>query len=108
MDPMDFAEKANEMGFDGIEYVSQLFTRILEKGGSPEVAMKNLLDSLKVRIERYNVKNIRIKVDGEGDLATPNEKDRYLVVENHKKWGWGASLLLLLHCNKSLVQSIRI
>ena len=27
MDPMDFAEKANEMGFEGIEYVSQLYTK---------------------------------------------------------------------------------
>jgi sugar phosphate isomerase/epimerase len=86
MDPMDFAKKANEMGFDGIEYVSQLYTPILEKGGSSDIAMKNLLDSLKARSERYNVKNVLIMVDNEGDLATPNEKDRNLAVENHKKW----------------------
>jgi len=93
MDPMNFAEKANEMGFEGIEYVSQLYTPILEKGGSPEVAMKNLLDSLKAKSERYNVKNILIMVDGEGDLATPNEKDRNLAVENHKKWVDAAQFL---------------
>jgi len=93
MDPMNFAEKANEMGFDGIEYVSQLYTPILEKGGASEVAMKNLLDSLKAKSERYNVKNILIMVDGEGDLATPNEKDRNLAVENHKKWVNAAQFL---------------
>ncbi len=93
MDPMNFAEKANEMGFDGIEYVSQLYTPILEKGGASEVAMKNLLDSLKARSERYKVKNILIMVDGEGDLATPNEKDRNLAVENHKKWVDAAQFL---------------
>jgi len=93
MDPMDFAKKANEMGFQGIEYVSQLYTPILEKSGSPEVAMKNLLDSLKARSERYNVKNILIMVDHEGDLATPNEKDRNLAVENHKKWVDAAQFL---------------
>jgi sugar phosphate isomerase/epimerase len=93
MDPMDFAEKANEMGFQGIEYVSQLYTPILEKGGSPEIAMKNLLDSLKSRSERYNMENILIMVDGEGDLATANEKDRDLAVENHKKWVDAAQFL---------------
>ncbi len=93
MDPMDFAKKANEMGFDGIEYVSQLYTPILEKGGSSEVAMKNLLDSLKAKSERYNVKNILIMVDGEGDLATPNEKERNLAIENHKKWVDAAQFL---------------
>jgi sugar phosphate isomerase/epimerase len=93
MDPMDFAQKANEMGFDGIEYVSQLYTPILEKGGSSEEAMKTLLDSLKAKSERYNVKNILIMVDGEGDLATPNEKERNLAVENHKKWVDAAQFL---------------
>lgn len=93
MDPMDFAEKASEMGFEGIEYVSQLYTPILEKGGSPEVAMKNLLDSLKARSEKYNVKNVLIMVDEEGDIATPNEKDRNLAVENHKKWVDAAQFL---------------
>jgi len=93
MDPMDFAEKANEMGFEGIEYVSQLYTPILEKGKTSEVAMKNLLDSLKARSERFNVKNILIMVDGEGDLATPNETDRNLAVENHKKWVNAAQFL---------------
>ena len=93
MDPMDFAEKANEMGFEGIEYVSQLYTPILEKGDSPDVSMKNLLDSLKARSERYNVKNILIMVDGEGDLATPNEKDRNMAIENHKKWVDAAQFL---------------
>ena len=93
MDPMDFAKKANEMGFQGIEYVSQLYTPILEKGESPEIAMKNLLDSLKVKSERYNVKNILIMVDNEGDLATPNEKERNLAVGNHKKWVDAAQFL---------------
>jgi len=93
MDPMDFAKKANELGFQGIEYVSQLYTPILEKGETPEVAMKNLLDSLKVRSERYNVKNVLIMVDNEGDLATSEEKDRDQAVENHKKWVDAAQFL---------------
>ncbi len=93
MDPMDFAKKANEMGFQGIEYVSQLYSPILQSGESPEIAMKNLLDSLKSSSERYHVKNVLIMVDGEGDLATPDEKDRNTAVENHKKWVDAAQFL---------------
>lgn len=32
-------------------------------------------------------------VDNEGDLATPNEKDRNMAVENHKKWVDAAQFL---------------
>ena len=31
MDPLDFAQKASEMGFEGIEYVSQLYDDELKK-----------------------------------------------------------------------------
>ena len=33
IDPIDFAEKAKEFGFEGIEYVSQLYTEHIEKMG---------------------------------------------------------------------------
>lgn len=93
MDPMDFAEKANEMGFTGIEYVSQLYTRQLEEYGNTPEGMQILLDSLKSKSERFNVENVLIMVDGEGDLATPNEEERNQAVENHKKWVDAAQFL---------------
>lgn len=86
MDPLDFAEKANELGFQGIEYVSTLYNPWLEKAGNSPEAFQTLLDTLKNRSERYNVENVLIMVDGEGDLAIPNEKERNKAVENHKKW----------------------
>ncbi len=93
MDPMDFAEKASEMGFSGIEYVSQLYNRKLEEGGNTPEAMQVLLDSLKSKSERFEVENILIMVDGEGDLATANEEERNQAVENHKKWVDAAQFL---------------
>ncbi len=93
MDPMNFAEKANELGFEGIEYVSGLYTPWLEEAGNSPEAMQTLLDTLKIRSERYNVENVLIMVDGEGELAVPNEKERNLAVENHKKWVDAAEFL---------------
>lgn len=93
IDPLDFAQVANEMGFEGIEYVSQLYTPHLQNAGNNEEAMQNLLDTLKTRSERYNVENLLIMVDGEGDLASPREQERNQAVDSHKKWVDAASYL---------------
>ncbi|MFK5889145.1 MAG: sugar phosphate isomerase/epimerase family protein [Flavobacteriaceae bacterium] len=86
LDPVDFAEKAKSLGFKGLEYVSQLYTNYLKKGDDPKIAMQNLLDTLKMKSEKFGMQNIGIMIDNEGDLASPNEKDRLQGVENHKKW----------------------
>jgi len=86
LDPVDFAEKAKSFGFEGLEYVSQLYTNYLKKGDDPKLAMQNLLDSLKAKSQKYGLKNIGIMVDNEGELASPDEIKRLEAVENHKKW----------------------
>ncbi len=93
MDPMDFAQKASEMGFEGIEYVSQLYTPKIQQNANPQQGLQEVLDTLKARSERYNVENLIIMVDGEGDLASANEKERNQAVENHKKWVDAAQFL---------------
>ncbi|WP_424494270.1 sugar phosphate isomerase/epimerase family protein [Salinimicrobium sp. GXAS 041] len=86
LDPMDFAEKASEMGFDGIEYVSQLYTPLYKDSANPKEALQTVLDTLKARSEQYGVENVLIMVDNEGDLASNSEEERNEAVENHKKW----------------------
>ncbi|OBX27264.1 sugar phosphate isomerase/epimerase [Gelidibacter algens] len=88
LDPMDFAEKAKEMGFEGIEYVSGLYTKKLESMG-----MEALLDSLKAESKAHGIENVLIMIDGEGDLAASDEKERNMAVENHKKWVDAAQFL---------------
>ncbi|MGM0390428.1 MAG: sugar phosphate isomerase/epimerase family protein [Bacteroidota bacterium] len=88
MDPMDFAQKAQEMGFSGIEYVSGLYNAEVEKTG-----LATVLNTLKARSERYNVENVLIMIDGEGDLAISDEAERNNAVENHKKWVDAAKFL---------------
>jgi len=86
MSPLDFAQKASELGFEGIEYVSQLYKEELKKDENPAVAMELMLKTLKEKSKTYNVKNVLIMVDEEGDLATLNDEERAKTIENHKKW----------------------
>jgi len=91
--PLDFAQRASELGYEGIEYVSQLYLKELEKDKDPKIAMEKLLKTLKEKSETYNVTNVLIMVDREGDLANLDEKERAQTVENHKKWVDAAQFL---------------
>jgi len=72
---------AKEMGFEGLEYVSQLYDDEIELLG-----MDKVIDSLKTMSQLSNIQNVLIMVDHEGDLADPDETKRNEAVENHKKW----------------------
>ncbi|WP_299246502.1 sugar phosphate isomerase/epimerase family protein [uncultured Aquimarina sp.] len=91
LDPIDFAKKAKELGFTGVEYVSQLYT--YKDAKDPSKALQQLLDTLKIESQKHNVQNLLIMVDGEGDLAVIDEKERNQTVENHKKWVDAAQFL---------------
>lgn len=93
LDPMDFAKKASEMGFDGIEYVTGFYASRIKEAENPEAEMQVVLDSLKANSEKYGVENVLLMVDGEGDLATTDSVARNEAVENHKKWVDAASFL---------------
>lgn len=80
-DPFEFTKEAKALGFDAVEYVSQLYDNKIK-----ELGFQAVVDSLKARSEKYGVKCVLIMVDGEGDLADPDEAKRNLAVENHKKW----------------------
>jgi sugar phosphate isomerase/epimerase len=80
-DVFKFAPMAKEMGFEGLEYVSQLYKKEIDKLGFDVV-----IDSIKTTSEQNNMHNVLIMVDGEGDLANPDESKRNEAVENHKKW----------------------
>ena len=88
MSSMEFARKAKEMGFTGLEYVSQLYTSNIE-----ELGMQPVLDSLLAESKRHEIENVLIMVDGEGDLADPSEEKRNEAVEKHKKWVDAADFL---------------
>ena len=93
IDPMDFAEKASEMGFEGIEYVSGFYAEKIKNAEDPKKAMQKTLDTLKAKSEEFGVENVLIMVDGEGELASTDKETRKKAVENHKKWVDAAQFL---------------
>lgn len=86
LDPMDFAQKASELGFNGIEYVSGFYAERIKNAQDPQSEMQRVLDSLKAKNEEFGVENLLIMIDGEGDLAVTDSVARDQAVENHKKW----------------------
>ena len=86
MNPLDFAEKAHEMGFEGVEYVSQLYTPMMETYDNDTIALDSILPKMKAKSTQFDVQNVLIMVDGEGNLAAESESERNQAVEDHKKW----------------------
>lgn len=81
VDPFQFADISKSMGFEGLEYVSQLYAKQIKNLGFDVV-----VDSLKTISKKEDMQNVLIMVDGEGNLASPDEAKRNEAVENHKKW----------------------
>ena len=81
LNPLDFAQKANELGFNAIEYVSTLYRLELKN-----ISINELTAILKEKSELYGVKNLLIMVDDEGDLSSSDLKEINNAVDKHKKW----------------------
>ena len=80
-------------GFEGLEYVSGLYYPELEKDNFSEEAMKNFVDKSLAESKKHGLENLIIMIDGQGDLATPDEAERNAAVENHYKWVDAAAAL---------------
>jgi L-ribulose-5-phosphate 3-epimerase len=72
-----------EFGIEGIELVNTFFP-------SPQY---RFLQDLNKRAADNNVKILLIMCDGEGDMASPDKKERLQAVSNHHKWVDIASVL---------------
>ncbi|AWA29727.1 xylose isomerase [Flavobacterium magnum] len=83
LNPIDFASTAKSLGFEGLEYVSALYT--LEQGNQIQGAAK-LAKELRQRSVDNDMTNVLIMVDGEGELAALDKKERDTAIDNHKKW----------------------
>lgn len=86
LDHLNFPVAAKEgFGISAVEYVSQFFQEPAND--------KMYLQELKFRADASGVKNVLIMVDNEGYLASPNDKERKLAIENHYKWVEAAKYL---------------
>lgn len=83
--PYDFAKLAKGWGFEGLEYVSQLYPDVTESE-QPEAAMKNFITRSNEEAAKHGLQNLLIMIDSEGDLSSSEEEKRNQAIENHKKW----------------------
>ncbi|MBR9919238.1 MAG: TIM barrel protein [Bacteroidetes bacterium] len=94
MDNFDFINTASEMGFDGVEYVSQFF--------QDKVDNIEFLDSLNRTADKAGIDNVLIMVDNAGNLGASDPAERKAAVEAHKKWVTAAKYLA---CNSIRVNA---
>lgn len=78
MTNLDFAQKSRSLNCEGLEYVNAFF-----KDKAKDIPYLNELNS---RANSEGQTNVLIMIDGEGNLADANEKQRIQGVENHFKW----------------------
>lgn len=93
LSPFDFAKKAKELGFEGIEYVSQLYVKETMSYKEKAEAIPEIARQLKEQSEIHGVTNVLIMIDNEGDLAHPKEKKRNKAIRNHMLWVDAAATL---------------
>ncbi|MEM7186182.1 MAG: sugar phosphate isomerase/epimerase family protein [Bacteroidota bacterium] len=91
MDAMDFADYAKKLGFEGVEYVDQLYE--LDDSLSYKDGVMKLAGQWKERSAAAGVENVLIMIDRAGELADPSEEKRKEAIEMHKNWVDGAELL---------------
>ncbi len=81
LNPIDFAQKSKELGYDAIEYVSTLYRPILEK-----LSIKEMTKKLINKSKEHDVKNLLIMVDDEGNLSSSNLSEIKEAIDKHKRW----------------------
>ena len=85
MSPYDFAKVASEFGFKGLEYVNGLYPDVMNSENKT-TALQAFVEKNKALAKQYNVKNVLIMIDREGDLSSSEEQERMTAIENHKLW----------------------
>lgn len=89
LNPMDFAQKAKDLGFEALEYVSQLYIPEIEKRGNTDQAIMDIMVALKEKSDALGMHNQIMMVDLHDEnelLASADPNYRSKAVEKHKVW----------------------
>ena len=93
IDPMDFASVAKDLGYTGLEYVSNLYVGDEVNYPMKAQGLDSILKELKRRSDDLGMTNVLIMIDDEGDLSVDDEAETSQAVDNHKKWVNAAAFL---------------
>lgn len=83
LDPFDFAKKAKSLGFEGLEYVNQLYS--IDENNKL-ASIKKLTKELKLRSDDEGMTNVMIMIDHEGDLSVSDKFGRDSAIQDHVVW----------------------
>ena len=83
--PYTFAEKAKAWGFEGLEYVNNLYPDVMKSDNKPQ-ALAAFIAKSNEKAKEHGMKNVLIMIDSEGDLASSDAAVREQAIENHKQW----------------------
>ena len=86
MDPMEFPQIAKDLGFEGVEYVTQLYPSVKETGESYKERVMKLANALNAKATAAGMDNVLIMVDHAGELADPDPEKLKEAIANHKIW----------------------
>ncbi|RMB63322.1 sugar phosphate isomerase/epimerase [Dokdonia sinensis] len=86
MDPMEFPQIAKDLGFTGVEYVTQLYPSVKEVGADYKERVMELATALNNKAQVAGMDNVLIMVDHAGELADPDPAKLKQAIENHKIW----------------------
>ena len=89
-DPYAFPADAKAMGFEGVEYVTQLYKADLEAADgdtarhrAKAMAVVSRLDSAS---QAADISEVLIMIDGEGDISSADAAARERAIVNHEHW----------------------
>lgn len=89
LSPYDFAAKAKAWGFEGLEYVSQLYTNEINSFDNEMDGINTVVARLKQESDKHGLTNLIMMVDlpgDEGALCHPDPEVRIAAIQNHHKW----------------------
>ncbi|MEY2997044.1 MAG: hypothetical protein RIQ82_423, partial [Bacteroidota bacterium] len=89
----DFASVAKDLGYTGLEYVSNLYIGNEVNYPMKEKGLDAVLAELKRRSDSLGMTNVLIMVDDQGDLSLDDEAGTSQAIDNHKKWVDAAAFL---------------
>lgn len=92
LDPKDFPSIAKDLGFTGLEYVTQLYPEMQHKENYQETIM-TWAKEMKKRADAAGMDNVLLMVDRDGELADPDDAKRAEAIAVHKYWMDAAALM---------------
>lgn len=86
MSPFDFSEKAKSLGFEGIEFVNQLYFPEIDKHPNRLSGINHFVSETLKRSREVNMQHVLIMIDHEGEISVEDTQARLKAIENHQRW----------------------